>query len=115
MTPGQWRVLGIVLAILGIDIFTSATAKGAVKSLLSGHAPSGAGVPQATIAFGLAGLALILIAAWQEGFATGLALLALVLVLINKSDEIAPVVSGAADAIGTITGKGGTSGSSNSK
>lgn len=116
MTDGQWRVLLIVLALLGVEVFTSDTAKGAVKSALSGHLPSGAGVPQAAIGFTLGGFALVLIAAWQDGFATALALLLLVLVLINRSEELAPLVSGAADAIGNITGKGNSSSnSSNSK
>lgn len=109
MTGGQWRVLGILLVILGIEAATSKDTRkvlGAAARLdvagLTGGAAGGAG---ALFGFALSALALVAIAAWQEGIATGIAALFLLVVLINRSDAIAPAVKGASDALINLSGK----------
>src|SRR5690348_15139276 len=116
MTGGQWRVLGILLAILALELATSPNTRKALTAMgdeLSGKSPKQApieymkGAGGVVIGFTLSGVVLILIAAWQEGVATAIAILFLVIVLIMRGDVIGPTVQGWTDAL-THAGKEGS-------
>lgn len=115
MTDGQWRVFALLCVVLGIEVATSQNTRTALGALVKldwgGFAQASEGAPQMLFGFGIGGLVLVGLAAWQEGLATSLVILLLILVLINRSDAIAPAVTAAGDAIRTATGQGGSSAS----
>ena len=118
MTPGQWRVLGILLAILALELVTSPNTRKALSAMgeeLQGKNPKQSpaeyfkGAGGVVIGFTLSGVVLVLIAAWQESLATAIAILFLVIVLIMRGDVIGPTVQGWTDAL-THAGQPGKEG-----
>src|SRR5947209_1357943 len=108
MSDGQWRVLVILLVILGLEIATSPNTRKVFDELgqeLQGKQPKGSpaeymkGAGGVLTGFGLSGIALVMLAAWQEGLATAIAVLFLVIVLIMRGDVIGPTVQGWSDAL----------------
>lgn len=107
MTGGQWRVLAILLAIVGIEIVASPNTRKFFVDLTSGKNPTQdiTGAGSAAIGYALAGIALLAIAAFNDGLATGISVLFLVIVLINRGDVIGPALQQATNALMTAAGK----------
>lgn len=107
MSDGQWRVLAIILAILGIEVFASPKTRQFFTDLAQGKNPLNElqGAPAALWGYGLGAMALVAIAAFSDGLATGLALLFLVIVLINRGDVIGPALQNGTNALMQLAGK----------
>jgi hypothetical protein len=113
MTGGQWRVLGILVAILALETWTSPNTRKVFEDVGKGKAPwnDAPGIGGVILGFGLAGVVLIAVAAWQEGLATAIAVLFLLLVLIARGDAIGPAVQRATDKLMELSGKNPQAGS----
>lgn len=98
MTPGQTRVLVLILATLGLEAVFSPD----VKGLLQGKIPNVAGIGSALIIDAVAVLLLIALAAIASGLATFFAVLLLVGVLLAHSTPIAGLINGATNANKTL-------------
>lgn len=114
MTPGQFRVLALLLAALGIEALFSVPFRAALAALQKGNVTGAVssvengGTVAAAGAYALALLAIVAFAAPAPNAATWIAVLVLVYALLAHGGEIAPFVANLQSSIGALgkTAKG---------
>jgi len=104
MTPGQTRVLVLLLLLLGMEVFFNPSLGSQLKSVASGDLRTDQGVLMAFAGYTAGGLALLALAAVADGLATGIVVLLILLVLFSHPGPVVSVIQG---ATGTASVGGG--------
>lgn len=119
MTSGQFRVLALLLAALGIEALFSAPFRAAISDLGKGNVSSAVssvasgGTVAAAGAYALALLAIVAFAAPAPDAATWIAILILVYALLAHGGQIVPFVATVRGGLSSLkTGVTSTSGAS---
>lgn len=115
MNSDQWRVLGILGAVLGVEVLFSPDAKAAVVGLGKGQykptsgSSTGAGALPGPLAglfgYAVAGLALVALADVAPNLATWLAALALVYALLSHGDSVTGFITTVRGGVQTLAGR----------
>lgn len=107
MTPGQTRVLVLLLVLLSLEIFLNPGTGQQISDLVSGRQSGqiASGAFMAFAGYTAGAFALLALAAVADGIATGIVLLLILLVVLSHSSQVVGLIQG---ATGTLPVGGGS-------